>query len=238
MQPGTAVHHGTNGVIVRARSALDGHLYCLKFFLTAAAAKADEAVLSNREAALVAPAVRYLDAKPAQSPLQGPVLVNRAYVTLQEFLHQDPFALRQYMVRSASALFLHDRVASCTPRCRMQCHLCSRAGPVHVAAERGHNQAAWLQVHMAVRLLLMLDTLHRHGRSAGALSPCHVIVQLLRQAHDTGLAITLIDFSCSRPLLGAPPMHACSLCCSRLTATWLCTRVSPSRAMLCTCCHR
>lgn len=101
MQPDTAVHYGVNSAIVRARSALDGQLYCLKFYAQAARAKADEAVLSNRETALVAPAVRYLDAKPSQTALAGPVLVTRAYVTLQEFLHQDPCALQQYLVRSA-----------------------------------------------------------------------------------------------------------------------------------------
>ena len=64
-----------------------------------------------------------------------------------------------------------------------------------------------MQVQFATRLCLLLDTLHRHKRNHGNLSPHHIVADL----EHTPMLFTLVDMSCSRHFHGVPAALTCCL---------------------------
>jgi hypothetical protein len=83
-------------------SAIDGQLYCLKFYAHAATLSAEAAMLGQRELALVLPPARHVDGHEARAALTGLVIVSRAGTSLEQVFARDAAALQtpQALVRA------------------------------------------------------------------------------------------------------------------------------------------
>jgi hypothetical protein len=100
-------------------------------------------------------------------------------------------------------------------------HLLRSLVQLHTA----HSELDHVQMRLLARLCLLLETMHRHKRTHGNLSPHHIIAD----TSDVPFSFTLVDMSCSRhmqgsgrclPLLLALPSPLC-LCLPCMLPAWM-----------------